>query len=210
VPGAPLTFAALAAALRTRAPAGSSPPAVRAVGVDGLSGAGKTWFAGQLAAALGALVLATDDFVPGWSGLAESVERLAEWILLPARRGEALRYRRYDWHSGTPVGWVEVPATPYLVVEGCGVVTPPAGDLLWYSVWIDAPAEDRRARLVERDDWASYAPFAEGWGHQESRLHARWSTRERADLVVDNSLTAAAAAGPGGFHLVSSRAPVRR
>ncbi|HMD47236.1 MAG TPA: hypothetical protein VKG43_13805 [Acidimicrobiales bacterium] len=203
-----LTFEALAAGLRVRA-AGEPEPPTAVVGIDGLSGAGKTWFAGLLGAELGAPVVATDEFVPGWSGLAESVERLAEWILAPARQGDPLRYRRYDWRSGRPVEWVEVPAAPLLVVEGCGVLTPPAGDLLWFSVWIDAPVADRRARLEARADWASYAPYAEGWARQEARLHQCWSTARRADLVVDNA-SAARPGRPGAFARSRSAGVVAR
>jgi hypothetical protein len=55
----------------------------RVIGIDGMSGSGKSGFARRLAAELGASVLGVDDLVPGWDALAESVSLLTEWVLRP-------------------------------------------------------------------------------------------------------------------------------
>ncbi|HVT70025.1 MAG TPA: hypothetical protein VHF26_19900 [Trebonia sp.] len=159
----------------------------RVVGVDGLSGAGKSGFARRLAAELGAPVLSTDDLVPGWDALAESVALLTEWVLVPLAAGRPARWRRYDWIAGRPAEWVDVEPGDFLVVEGCCVGVPPAAAGLSYLIWIDAPAGERRRRLELRSDWAAYQPFFESWTRQENALQAAADTPGRAGLVVDNS-----------------------
>jgi hypothetical protein len=158
----------------------------RVVGVDGLSGAGKSSFAQRLAAALGAPVLSVDDLVPGWDAVAESVGLLADWVLRPLAAGRPARWRRYDWLAGRPGGWVDLEPGDFLVVEGSCVGLEPAG-LLSCLLWIDAPAAERRRRLERRPDWTAYAPFADRWARQEAALQAAAGTPARADLVVDNS-----------------------
>ena len=159
----------------------------RVVGIDGLSGSGKSTFARRLAAELDAPVLSADDLVFGWDALAESVGLLAEEVLRPLAAGRTARWRRYDWLAGQPANWVELAPPDVLIAEGCCVGADPAGGLFSYLIWMDAPAGERRRRLELRSDWAAYAPFAERWARQESALQAAADTPGRADLVVDNA-----------------------
>jgi hypothetical protein len=156
------------------------------VGIDGMSGSGKSSFAQRLAAELAAPVLHTDDLVPGWDGLAESVGLLTDWVLRPLAAGRPARWRRYDWLAGQPGQWTDLDPGGFLVVEGCCVGLAPAASYLSYLVWIDVPEDERRRRVERRADWAGYAPFAVSWARQENALQAAAGTAERADLVVDN------------------------
>ena len=158
----------------------------RAVGVDGMSGSGKSSFARRLARELAAPVLAVDDLVPGWDALAESVGLLTDWVLRPIAAGRPARWRRYDWLAGRPGEWVDLRPGDFLVVEGCCVGLPPAASCLSYLIWIDTPEDGRRRRLEVRPDWAGYGPFAQRWARQEAALQATADTAGRADLVVDN------------------------
>jgi hypothetical protein len=164
------------------------------VGVDGLSGAGKTGFARRLGTALSAPVLSADELVPGWNGLAESIFLLNEWVLRPLAHGQPASWRRYDWEAGQPGEWTDLDPGDFLIVEGCCVGTEPAGSSLSYLIWIDAPAVERRRRLELRADWPAYAPHADAWARQEAALHAAPAVR-RADLVIDNSAVRPAGAG---------------
>jgi hypothetical protein len=159
----------------------------RVVAVDGMSGSGKSTFAIRLADQLGAPIVSTDAFVPGWSGLRTSIDLLVEWILVPLARGEQARWRRYDWEAAAPGGWETVPVSTFLVIEGCGVGVPAAARLLSYLVFVDTPDHQRQRRIRRRSDWAVYAPHAEHWAEQEAALQVGAGSIERAQLVVDNS-----------------------
>lgn len=193
-----MTFGRLADDIRARrAKQGRS----RIVGVDGMSGAGKTGFAQRLAAELGAPCLCTDDLVPGWDGLAESVRLLEDWVLRPLAEGRIARWRRYDWLAGRPGGWAELPGADFVVVEGCCVGLPAAAAYLSYLVWVETQPAQRRLRLRRRDDWCFYAPFADGWSRQESALQAASRTAERADVVIDNNEPTAHGDWPDRFFM---------
>lgn len=159
----------------------------RVIGIDGLSGSGKSGFARRLAAELDAPMLSADDLVPGWDALAESVTLLTDWVLCPLAAGRPARWRKYDWIVGQPGEWAGIEPGDFLVVEGCCVGLPPAAPTLSYLVWIDTPKAERRRRLELRPDWGTYQPFAERWACQEDTLQAEADTPGRADLVVDNS-----------------------
>jgi uridine kinase len=180
-----VTFAALADSIRARRT--EDGPRCLVVGVDGMSGAGKTGFAHRLAAELSVPCIGGDETVCGWDGLAASLEELATGLLAPLSRGEPGRWRRYDWVGSKPAEWIEVPGLDLVVIEGCCVGVPPVGDHLSYLIWLDAPDTERRRRLAARADWDSYAPNFDRWRVQETALQAGARTEERADLVVDNS-----------------------
>ncbi len=152
--------------------------------IDGPSGAGKTSLAAAVAARLSAPIVHMDSLYPGWDGLAEGVHRLTALVLEPLARGEAPRWRPWDWHGdrwGDPVelGW-----TSRLVVEGCGSSASPAGELAALRVWMDAPTRLRRRRGIDRDG-QTYSPHWERWAAQEQTLFDRDRTRDRAHLVLD-------------------------
>lgn len=177
----------------------------RVVGIDGMSGSGKSSFARRLAAELAAPVLAVDDLVPGWDGIAESVGLLTDWVLRPLNAGRPARWRRYDWVAGEPGEWVDLDPGEFLVVEGCCTGLPPADSGLAYLIWIDAPEEERWRRLQLRSDWATYAAFAQRWARQEEALQQGADTPGRADLVVDNSAKCGGVAWPDEFTARSRR-----
>jgi uridine kinase len=192
-----MTFEALAQSIRARRRPGGDRCLV--VGVDGLSGAGKTSFAARLSAELSAPCVSADGLVPGWDGLEASLGTLVVSILEPLARGEAGRWRRFDWVENRPAEWIDVPTCDVLVIEGCCVGVPPVAAYLSYLVWIETPADDRRRRLQEREDWVHYAPHFDRWSQQESALQAGAGTPDRADLVVDNSGPACGETWGAGF-----------
>ncbi len=188
-----LSWAELAALLRAPAPAaslaaptgatGHTGPA-QVIGVDGRSGAGKSWLAERLAAALGCDVLHSDAFVPGWSGLDRGVHRLAHDLLRPWSQGAPGRIQQYDWNQDRPGRTVELAPAPRVVLEGCGVGAVEDRSLLTVLLWVDTPARLRAERLDARSDRDDYLPFRALWAAQEESLEHRARTPQRADLVV--------------------------
>lgn len=166
--------------------------------VDGRSGSGKSDLAAAVVARLrttegltapGAVaLLALEDAYRGWDGLAVGVGLAAAGVLEPLSRGVPGAVRRWDWHTGAVAGDLRVPADGaplprVLVVEGCGAgsrLCAPFVDLL---VWLEAPAEVRRARAMARDDGA-WADRWDAWAAQERALLRGRDARAAADVVV--------------------------
>lgn len=159
--------------------------------LDGRSGAGKSTLGGLLAERLGGARLRMDDLYPGWHGLRRGAELAVAQVLEPLARGEAARWRRWDWeascyaeeHALEPSGW--------LVLEGCGAVTrasAPYGDLL---CWLELDEARRLARARERDGDDSWWGL---WREQEDALLAEERSpelvAEKAGLLLDGRLPA--------------------
>ncbi len=160
--------------------------AVRVLCVDGPAGSGKTTLAEALAAAAGgAPVVHLDDCYEGWSQpLGEPLTaRLRDWLLDPWARGDAGRHPRYDWAAGRFGGWVEVPATPLVVLEGCGSAAAGVRERAALVVWVEADEGVRLARGLARDGAALQAHWV-AWQAAEAAHFAADGTRAAADVVV--------------------------
>lgn len=157
-------------------------PAV--IAIDGRSGAGKTSLAVELAARLrehrSVTLVHLEDLYPGWDGLVEGIERCAASVLGPLRAGRTARWRAWDWAAASDGEERLTEPADIVVLEGVGAGAEPLRALCDAVVWIDAEAEDRRHRALERDGEA-YAPH---WD--------RWAAQEEAWLAADDVPTAAA------------------
>lgn len=176
--------AELAALLTARPP---SAGATRVLAVDGPSGSGKTDLAAAVSDVLGgAPVVHMDDLYPGWDGLADAVPRLVAEVLEPLSRGDAARYRRYDWGSGRYAEWHEVDPAPtgdVLVVEGVGSGALACAPYLALLAWVEARPEVRFARAMARDG-GTYLPYWHRWAAQEDQHFPANRTRDRADVRI--------------------------
>ena len=160
---------------------------VRLVGVDGPSGSGKSTLARRLAELAAAPVLAIDDFV-SWGDLHSWWDRFEQEALEPLSRGTDARYRVRDWHNdefGASLnGWAAVVAVPLVVVEGVTCTRAAAVQRFAYRIWVDAAADVRLGRGVERDG-ESHRQLWLDWMALEQEFFAEDRTRSRADLVVE-------------------------
>lgn len=190
-----MTYRALAdrlARLKPTAPAGCI-----VIGIDGWSGAGKSFFADNLCRELDVPLIHTDDVMPGWDGLARTVDLLERWILGPLAAGRQAVWRRYDWDLLRAAEWHEVPPEGVLIIEGCGIGHRRLARYLSYLVWVSAPPHVRHQRLPGRDDWDMYRPFVHMFAAQEDALRAGDDPERRADLVVQNDTPADAPRAAG-------------
>jgi uridine kinase len=158
----------------------------RLIGVDGRSGAGKTWLADQLTAALGAPVIHMDDLYPGWDGLARAAGVLTEWVIEPLAKQEPARWRRFDWDSMSYAEWHTTEPANVVVLEGCGSIRSALAGVYAARIWVEAPAAARRQRLRARPDWDAYEPHARRWAELEEQLYATEHTRQHCDVIVEN------------------------
>jgi len=148
----------------------------RLVAVDGRGGAGKTTFAGRLAAALGGAPVAhTDDVAdrvghPWWPTLEDLVLRplgaCTPWT---------------DPRSG-----VRLPVPPVLILEGVSASRRTVTDRLTLAVWLHVPAAARVARGVDRDGSGSTADWPR-YEAEEDQFFSADPVWARADLVVDGA-----------------------
>ena len=103
---------------------------------------------------------------------------------------------RYDWAAGAFLTEpTVVPAAPALVVEGCGSSPPVLDPLTVLRVWVEAPADLRLRRGLDRDGEALRNEWLRWQGAGERRLHRRADPGE--GLRVDGA--PAVADAPGCF-----------
>lgn len=161
----------------------------RLVAVDGPSGAGKTMFAERLAAALpaGTPVVHTDDLLDGWDDQLTFWVRLCDTVLAPLSRGEPGGYHPYDWRAGRfGEDWHPVPAAPVVILEGVSTARASIRPRLALAVFVTAPADLRRRRVLERDG-GRLLPYLRAWWRGEERHFATDATVRHADLIVDGA-----------------------
>lgn len=146
--------------------------------IDGRSGAGKTTLARELAPLLGAQLVSLDDVYPGWRGLAAGSASVHETLLRPRDPG----WTRWDWASQRPAEWHPVNPEQPIVIEGCGALTRANRALATFGIWVDARAQDRRWRALEREP--GFAPHWAEWAAQERTHIAAEHPRSLADAIV--------------------------
>jgi uridine kinase len=161
--------------------------------VDGPAGSGKTSLARAVAdvAAEGHSVrlVHMDDVYEGWAGLDAAPSRLARDLVRPLLQGRPGRYQRYDWHAERLAEWHTVDPVDLLVLDGVGSGAETYDAAITTLVWVEAPPALRLARGIARDG-EQVRPFWTAWMADEDALFARERTRQRADVLVDESGTA--------------------
>lgn len=165
----------------------SRPPRLggaRLLCIDGPSGSGKSTLADAVVGARPDTGLVRlDDLLDGWDGLSEVADTLTQDVLVPLSRGLTGSYRRYDWLVGAFAEHVEVPPHSLIVVEGVGSGSRVTAPLRSALVWLEAPAQLRRTRGLDRDGDA-FEPHWARWAAQEAQLFPAERTRSTADLVI--------------------------
>ena len=165
----------------------------RLVAVDGPSGAGKTVFAGRLAAAIPGAppVVHLDDLLDGWADQLTFWPRLERWVLAPLRTGQTGRYQRYSWTRREFLPrWIPVPPAPVVILDGVSAARAVIRPELTCAIFVTAPSRLRLDRALVRDG-TELLPHLRRWRRGEDLHFAADRTAAHADLVVDG-----AAAGP--------------
>jgi uridine kinase len=184
----------------------SAPGPVR-VAVDGVSTAGKTTLADELASRLGAATcrVSLDDFHrPGhkfrsmrdeWT--ASLYEREGyDWQAFRESALDASRIRAGVWDSyrdePLPDVWTEVADDGFIVIDGMFLLSAAWAGFFDVRIWLDVSPETVLARACERDvAWVgSVTAVRERYEQFWLPAHARYLERERpwerADVIVRN------------------------
>ena len=179
----PTTIAEVAKrARKSLAPDGMN---TKIIAIDGLGGAGKSVLAHQVAKALKAPIVPTDDFA-SWDEPLNWWPRLLEQVLEPLSQNKTAKYQRYDWPSRRLAEWREIKPSEFLIIEGVSSSRKVFRPYLALSVWVETLREERLRRGLERDGEEARSLW-EGWMRQEDEYVANESPGESADLVVSGS-----------------------
>lgn len=163
--------------------------------VEGGSASGKTTLAALLERIYGCAVFHMDDFFlrpeqqtperlaePGGN---VDRERFLEEVLRPLSRGGTVRYRRYDCHTRTLGGPVEVRPKALSVVEGAYSMHPDLAGFYDLSVFLRIAPELQRTRILARNGPEAGGRFFTRWVPLEERYFAALDPAGRCDLILE-------------------------
>jgi uridine kinase len=153
------------------------------VAVDGLGGSGTSTLAALLAERLGAQVVHTDDFA-SWDNPLEWWPRLRDEVLVPLAAGRPARFQRYDWESRELGDWQIVVPDELVVLEGVSSSRKEFCPYLSFAIWVEAAAETRLKRGLQRDGSAAEDQWRE-WMRLEDEWVEAQHPNDVADLVLD-------------------------
>lgn len=157
----------------------------RLICVDGTAGSGKSTFASRLGQHLNAPVVHMDDLYEGWNGTFTPalVGRITSWLIAPIRAGLPAGHPVYDWHADRFGGWVELPPTQNLIIEGVRSGDRGIRDHASLLVWVESDPALRLDRVLRRDGEAIRAAMLEFQANEQIHF-AHQQTQEAADLIV--------------------------
>lgn len=148
----------------------------RVLVLDGLTGSGKSTLAAEVLGRVpGARLLAVEEHVPGWDGLAAGALRCGE-ALSALDAGLGTRVTTWDWEVGEPGPSHDLAPLEggCLVLEGCGALAAaarPLPHLEVLRVLVTAPTPLRLVRVRARDD---YDWDVDAWQAQEREVSRVW------------------------------------
>jgi hypothetical protein len=163
--------------------------------VDGPSGSGKSTFARiwtsylQEHAGLSVTLFRSDEMAT-WADPFGWFDRFDAGVLTPLADERAGRVQLTDWTGGEPVpgGWLDIPVTDVLILEGVSSGRADLGLRVGVSVWLrDSDRATRLERAVTRDGESS-RPMLVAWQDAEDAFFERDHPANRADFLVNPTI----------------------
>jgi hypothetical protein len=130
-----------------------------------------------------------DDFVC-WNDFAGWWPRFNDQVLVPLFDGRDAMYQQRDWAGdefGESLGsWRTVGWAPVVVIEGVTSTRQAVSDRLACRIWVEAPADIRLARGIQRDG-EDHRALWEKWMRQEAAFFEADDSQARADFIVSGT-----------------------
>ena len=166
----------------------------RAIAIDGGAACGKSTLAGLLAARYDCNVIHMDDFfLPPERKTPERLaepggnvdyERFRREVTERILSGERYMYHRYDCKTGTLLPVMALPKN-FTVVEGVYSLHPLLRDVFDLKIFLKAPPEEQRRRILERSGAAMLERFVNEWIPLEDMYFEKLGIEKICDMVFD-------------------------
>lgn len=166
------------------------------VGIDGMTGAGKSTLASQLTVTIPeAITVELDDFyrpiddVTFTSNRLEDSyhayfdwQRLIQKVLVPIREGRNPCYRRFDWETNHMAEVRKLTAGRLILIDGVYAIHSELRPYIGVKLYVETPKDFRFLRILDRGykdlSWVKQWMTVEDWYIEHQRPH------DHADLVI--------------------------
>ena len=181
------------------------PPVILAL--DGGSSAGKSTLAAMITKETDAALIPLDYFfsanIPDkkWDefNVKEKLEHVFDWdrlrqhVIEPLLKGMPARWYSFDFQSGLRADGTygmeiepkEREPAPVILIEGAYAASPKLADLVDLAVLVDAPIDDRHARLAAREDPGFLKAWHQRWDEVEVYYFEQVRPKSSFDIVVE-------------------------
>jgi len=169
------------------------------VGIDGLTGAGKSTLVRQISRVLDeVLVVELDDFyrpisddkickIPAtqiYECYFDS-KMFRDLVLYPLIHGLPSRYRRYNWCTNKQAEWIDLTPARFVIVDGVFSTLPELRSLYNVTVFVNTDRDIRISRLQKR--FYKDMSWLDGWIDAENLYMENIQPIQYVDLVLDGS-----------------------
>ncbi len=164
------------------------------VAISGLGGSGKTFLTKRLEQRISdSRIIYVDDFYKTEQERGEIhssqniISNCFDWdrienVIRLFQEGKAICYQKYNWEKNIREAWVEMHPKSITILEGIYALQErflPYYDL---SVWVDAPFDLRRQRIINRDqEWKR--KWLDTWMEQDERYFLAEQPAQKADII---------------------------
>lgn len=163
--------------------------------IEGPSASGKTTLAEKLREKFGCTVFHTDDFflrpeqrTPerfAETGGNLDRERFLEEVIIPLKKGETVKYSRFDCKHMELVAPVEVTPHKLTVIEGCYSMHPAFSGYYDLSVLLEISPEVQTQRILKRNTPDTAKRFFDEWIPLENRYFSETDVKGRCDVCIE-------------------------
>ena len=115
-------------------------------------------------------------------------ERLVQEVAAPWKRGEPVRFRKYDCHLDQLLPEEKLPECGMLILEGSYSNLPDIRACADLCLYVNTPEEVRLARLRERESPESLLRFQKRWIPLENAYFEKYGIPDQQCVVVDGAV----------------------